>query len=84
MKKVVLAVVAITILGACGGDAYRDVEGVPSKNPDTIAVYSNVDKYPNIVKVCIEGAAFATTTRSYQAVTRVPEWDRTCPGSVSR
>lgn len=89
MKRPVIVtvstLVAAVILTACGGsNATRDVEGVPSKDPDSIAVYNNVDQYPNIVKVCIEGAAFATTTRQYQPVQRVPEWDKTCPGAVSK
>lgn len=83
--KVIVGVGALVVLGACSpGNNFRDVEGVPSKNPDAIVVYNNVDQHPNIAKVCIEGVAFATTTRDLDALTRVPEWDRTCPGGVSR
>ncbi len=86
MKKriVILAAGAILVFSACGpGNNFRDVEGVKSQNPDLIENYNNMDQHPNLSKVCIDGVAFLTTTRDYDAVTRVPEWDRTCPGSVA-
>lgn len=69
-------------LGACSsGNNFRDVEGVPSKNPDLIEAYNNLDGHPNIAKVCIDGVAFATTTRDAQAaIQRIEAWDATCPG----
>ncbi len=83
MRKLIAAVFALALLGgACAGNNFRDVEGVASQDPDSIAVYNNVDRHPNIVKVCIQGVAFATTTRDYAALTRVPEWDRTCPSTT--
>jgi hypothetical protein len=80
--RVVLAVVALGTLGACTPrDNFRDVEGVPSKDPDLIEAYNNLDGHPNIAKVCIDGVAFATTTRdAHAAIQRVEAWDRTCPG----
>lgn len=83
MKKKMIVVgvgLALMVLGACSpGNNFRDVEGVKSKNPDSIENYNNMDQHPNIGKVCIDGVAFLTTTRQYDAVTRVPEWDKTCP-----
>ena len=81
---------AITIVltgaavGACSpGNNFRDVEGVDSQEPDSIEVFSNVDKHPNIAKVCIDGVAFATTSREgNSAIMRVESWDRTCEGAV--
>ncbi len=85
MKKriIMLATGAVLVLGACSpGNNFRDVEGVKSENPDLVQNYNNLDKHPNLAKVCIDGVAFLTTTREYDAVTRVPEWDRTCPGDL--
>lgn len=83
MKKKILLGVAVTglvILGACSpSNNFRDVEGVKSQRPDLIENYNNMDQHPNIGKVCIDGVAFLTTTRDFQAVVRVPEWDKTCP-----
>ena len=84
-KRVVLAAVAVAALGTAAGctpgNNFRDVEGVPSKNPDLIEAYNNLDGHPNIAKVCIDGVAFATTTRDAQAaIQRVEDWDATCPG----
>lgn len=83
--KVVAGIGALLVLGACSsGNNFRDVKGVKSQNPDLIQNYNNMDKHPNLGKVCIDGVAFLTTTRDYDAVTRVPEWDKTCPGYVSK
>lgn len=81
-----LSGVAVISLGAvsCNGNNFRDVEGVNSANPDLVQNYNNMDQHPNMGKVCIDGVAFLTTTREYDAVTRVPEWDRTCPGGAQR
>lgn len=85
MKKyvAVLAIGSMLIFGACSpGNNFRDVKGIESQDPDLLENYNNMDKHPNLSKVCIDGVAFLTTTREYDAVTRVPEWDRTCPGFV--
>lgn len=73
-------------LGACSpGNNFRDVEGVASKDPDLIEAYNNLDGHPNIAKVCIDGVAFATTTRDAQAaIQRVEAWDSSCPGGADR
>jgi hypothetical protein len=73
--------VATAGLGACSpGNNFRDVKGVKSQDPDLIESYNNLDGHPNIAKVCIDGVAFATTTRDAQAaIQRVPDWDATCP-----
>lgn len=86
MKKLITAAFALAALAAaCSpGNNFRDVEGVPSQDPDKIEVFNNVDQHPNLALVCIHGVAFATTTRDYDAVTRVPEWDKTCPGGPTR
>ena len=89
MKKIT-AVTAIAVggllLGACSSrDNFRDVEGVRSQRPDSIEVFSNVDRHPNIAKICIDGVAFATTTREgNSAINRVEGWDKTCPGGANR
>lgn len=85
-KRIILAGLALAfVAGACSpGDNFRDVEGVKSQKPDLVENYSNMDQHPNIGKVCIDGVAFLTTTRDYDAVTRVPEWDKTCPGYVAQ
>ena len=80
----VAGVAALGTASACPpGNNFRDVEGVPSKNPDLIEAYNNLDGHPNIAKVCIDGVAFATTTRENNAaIQRIPDWDSTCPGGA--
>ena len=79
---VVLGAGVVALGAACTpGNNFRDVEGVKSKDPDLIESYNNLDGHPNIAKVCIDGVAFATTTRENNAaIQRVPDWDSTCPG----
>jgi hypothetical protein len=79
MKKIAaLTVMGTLILALAGcGSSRRDLNGVPNRDPDKAEMYSNVDGYPNIVRVCIGGVAFATTTRQMGEITRVPEWDKT-------
>lgn len=57
---------------------FKDLEGIPAEDPTNVRIFNNVDGFPNIVKVCTDGVAFATTTRDLNAVVRVPEWDGGC------
>lgn len=73
---------ALPLLAACGHDNYKDVKGVPNRHPDYIVNYENMDGHPNIGMLCIHGVGFATTTRDYNALTRVPEWDGFCTARI--
>lgn len=66
MKKYLLIALsaAVTPLAACGGTAtYADLENVPAATPTKIEAYTNIDKHPNLVRLCIDGKAFITTSR---------------------
>jgi len=80
MRKLgILIALLITLLVAgCSSNNFRDVEGVPSQDPDKIEVFNNVDQHPNIAMVCIHGVAFVTTSREYNALTRVEALDPQC------
>lgn len=74
--------VAAVVLAACGkggvGDHNSnrsDLRGVLFHRPDKVEGYNNVDGQPNLVRLCIDGVAFATSSREYNSVLRVPEWD---------
>lgn len=81
-----LVLTAGAAFAACSpGNNFRDVKGVSSQDPDLIESYNNLDGHPNIAKVCIDGVAFATTTRDAQAaIQRVQDWDSTCPGATPK
>jgi hypothetical protein len=86
-----LAIVPVLTLGifaaGCGSDNanQKDVKGVPWRNPDKIEVYANIDEHPNIVRVCIDKVAFATTSRPDGInLMRVPEWDVTFCGAAAK
>jgi len=74
---------ALTLTGCVPGNE-RDLEGVTGKDPDRAELYINVDGHPNVVRLCIGGAGFATTSRENgQNFLRVPEWDPWC-GSAAK
>jgi hypothetical protein len=81
-RRLAAAGVAVALIGglsACGRDNFRDIKGIRSQTPDRVEVMSNVDGNPNIAVLCIHGAGFASTTRDFTSIFRVPEWDRLCP-----
>lgn len=84
IKLGIVAIAAVAALSGCG-DTFRDLEGIEGKDPDKAQIFYNVDGYPNIVRICIDKVAFATTTRDAQAaIFRVPEWDVPFCGAVPK
>jgi hypothetical protein len=79
VRRLLLAAVLALLLASCSSDNYRDIEGVPSQNPEKVEVWNNVDGHPNLVTICIHGAAFITTTREHNAYSREESLDVTCP-----
>ena len=73
MKFAIIAAAAVALAG-CGGSNYRDIEGVPLIQPDKIEVFGNVDQNPNLVRLCIDGAAFVTSSRKGGAAWRRAEY----------
>jgi len=71
------AAIAATVT-ACGPTQLNDLRNAPTQYPDYASIVLNVDNYPNVTVLCIRGAGFATTTRDYTAIMRVPEWDAFC------
>lgn len=70
-------VLLLTVLAGCSNQTVRDLEGIPVQDPEKSEIYVNVDRFPNIVVMCIHGVGFATTTRdnSPAAVQHIPSWD---------
>jgi len=83
LKAVAALAAALALVAGCGS-SFRDLNGVPTKDPDKAEMYANVDGYPNVVRICIDHVAFATTTRdnSAHAIFRVPEWDVSFCGAI--
>jgi hypothetical protein len=79
------AAAALTLAG-CSNQTVRDLEGVPVTDPDKIRLVTNVDLFPNIVAICVEGAGFAATTRdnSPAALQHIPAWDAANDGWCSK
>lgn len=85
-KKPLLVLVAVSAAvllsaGSCEEQQLRDLENVPATDPEKAELYNNVDDYPNIVRICVDGVAFATTTREHVPIFRVPEWDSSFCGT---
>ena len=82
MKSLAALVILVTLAG-CANQTVRDLEDIPVSDPDSVELFTNIDEYPNIVRVCIDGVAFATTTREAQAaIFLVPEWNDECGGDT--
>jgi hypothetical protein len=75
---VAVALAGVAAVGGCQGANTRDLKGVSAKNPSKTELYANVDNHPNIVRLCIDGLAFVTTSREMDPLLRVPEWDAWC------
>lgn len=78
MKKTLIAVAALVALTGCANQTIRDLEDVPVEEPDSARIIVNVDQYPNIAIMCVDGVAFVTTTRELDGILRVEELDKTC------
>lgn len=79
------AAASALLLTGCANQTIRDLEGVPVTDPEQIQLVTNVDLFPNIVAMCVNGAGFATTTRDAAgAVIRVEEWDASNGGWCAR
>jgi hypothetical protein len=72
------AAVAALALSGCMNDSIRDYEEAEVRDPDHITLWNSVDLHPNIARTCTDGVAWATTSRDFTAIIRVPEWDDFC------
>jgi hypothetical protein len=77
-KLLALAAIAVSLAAAGCSNQLNDLGGVGQAKPDYTLTYLNVANFPNITLVCIHGAGFATTTRTYESLTMVPQWDAFC------
>jgi hypothetical protein len=68
---IILIAVAI-FLSACSKQQVRDLEGITVKEPQKVELYTNVDQYPNVVALCINGVGFVSTTRDYTSLQESP------------
>ena len=81
----VFGLVAAMALGACSNQTVRDLEDITVTDPDKVRLVTNVDEFPNVVALCIEGAGFAATTRDAAgALMRVEAWDAANDGWCSQ
>lgn len=81
MKSLVTAAGALGVLAAmtaCAGAEERDLENVKGRDPKKVELYINVEKHPNLVRLCIDGVGFVTSSREEDAILRVPEFDAWC------
>jgi hypothetical protein len=81
-NAIVTAVAGVVLVAtaACDNNSNNgDLKGVNFRKPDKIEGYLNVDGQPNLTRLCIDGQAFLTSSRDYDAVIRVPEWNSWCP-----
>lgn len=72
-RLIAIGVLAVVVLSGCGtGQQWRDLEGQTQTEPDKVRLVTNIDTYPNIVALCIEGVGFITTTRDDRPLQESP------------
>lgn len=81
MTKFLAAVAVVLALAGCAGQQH-DLEGVNFGDVEKAEGYNNVDEHPNVVRFCIDGRAFLSTTRSGDGLQRMPEWDASYCGAM--
>lgn len=81
---------AVVLLTGCGSAESEDRQGSGGKSADRVTdvdkaeVFRNIDDFPNVERVCIDGLAFAATRSRNDSTSvapnliRVPEWDSGC------
>ena len=73
MKRVIILIIAaVFLIGGCSKQQVRDLEGITVKEPQKVELYTNVDQYPNVVALCINGVGFVSTTRDYTSLQESP------------
>jgi hypothetical protein len=80
----VVAIAAAGIIAGCTSPQLDDLKGVNPQYPNYAATWVNVDGFPNVTELCINGVAFATTTRDYNAIMRIPQWDAFCATQIGK
>lgn len=78
---ITMAIATGALVAGCGSGQPQldDLNNVPPSYPNYVMTGLNVDGFPNVTMICINGAGFATTTRDAAgAITLVPEWDKFC------
>jgi hypothetical protein len=85
MRKLVVIAVLAGALGfgavACTPPwegSIRDLEDAEVRDAD-VTVYNNINRHPNIARVCTDGVAWVTTSREFDSLERMEDWDELCP-----
>ena len=76
-KLAAVAAGLVVVAAGCSG-ATDDLDGVQAVDPARIEVITQPDKFPNLLRTCLGGLAWLTTTRDYAEPIRVEEWDQWC------
>jgi hypothetical protein len=71
------AVVLLTLTGCGNPDYGPNVTSSPRLTAQKAEVWASAEGYPDILRLCIDGVAFATTMLGSHSLSlvRVPEWD---------
>jgi hypothetical protein len=72
------------VAGCAGNPQLDDLRNTTVQYPNYAVTYMNVDSFPNVTEICINGVAFATTTRDYTAILRIPQWDAFCATKIGK
>jgi hypothetical protein len=72
------------IVAGCASPQLDDLRNTSVQYPNYAVTWMNVSQFPNVTELCINGVAFATTTRDYNAIMRIPQWDAFCATQIGK
>jgi aspartokinase-like uncharacterized kinase len=76
-RRLVAGAIAAVLAVGCTGEQLQDISQDQARteepadaieavitNPDSVTVFRNLDRFPNIARVCIDGIAFYVTSHT--------------------
>ena len=77
MRRIAILLTALALITAACSDQLTDLKGVEIQDPDTVSVYRNVDNFPNIAIMCIDGDALIMRSINYDdmMILHIPDND---------
>jgi hypothetical protein len=77
-----IAIVALVLVATGCSSQLKDQKDVAQANPDYVLTYLNVDNFPNITIMCINGVGIMTISRDYNSAQLVPNWNAFCKTQI--
>ena len=81
-RKIAMVVAGVALAISACSPQFEDLEGVEGQDPDHVILLRNIDGYPNINIVCLNGDALVMRSANYDdmMIQHIPDSEnRLCP-----